>query len=181
MTIDDAIALINHPALRGHLAKPAPGNQSPAPAHWADLGCGSGLFTLALAKFLQPGSIIDAFDLHPAIARQTTNSGVAIRPRTADFTRDHQGFPDVDGILMANSLHYVRDKTGFLTRIKNVQAFLLVEYDTDRAVPSWVPYPLSFRSASELLPAVGWSHVEKLGSHPSSFGQANLYATLALR
>jgi hypothetical protein len=181
VTIEDAIALLNYPALRDHLAKPAAPGNTPTASHWADLGCGSGLFTFALAKFLSPGSTIDAIDLRPGIDTQTTNNGVAIQPRAADFTRDDLQFSGLGGILMANSLHYVRDKPGFLTRIKNVPSVLLVEYDTDRAVPRWVPYPLSFNSASDLLNAAGWPNVQKLGGRPSAFGRANLYAALALR
>lgn len=180
MRLSDATALLDHPALRDHLAKPTAPGQAPAPSHWADLGCGSGLFTLALAHFLAPDSTIDAIDLHPSITGQVTNSGVTIRPHTADFTRDGLSLNEYDGILMANSVHYVRDKPVFLTRIKNVPAVLLVEYDTDRPVPRWVPYPLSLSSASTLLAAGGWPHVQKLGSRPSSFGRANLYAALAL-
>jgi hypothetical protein len=186
MTLDDAIALISHPALRDHFAKPDARHHAPVtgqtarPTRWADLGCGSGLFTLALANFLSPGSTIDAIDLRPAISRQTTENNVTILPHAADFTRDEVSTSKVDGILMANSLHYVRDKPAFLDRIKNVPALLLVEYDTDRAVPRWVPYPLSFASASVLLPAAGWSRIQQLGTRPSSFGRSDLYAVLAL-
>jgi ubiquinone/menaquinone biosynthesis C-methylase UbiE len=59
MTQRDAIALIDHPILRA-----AP------PTHWADLGCGSGTFTLALATLLPPGSTIEAIDLRPGVIGQ---------------------------------------------------------------------------------------------------------------
>jgi hypothetical protein len=58
-------------------------------------------------------------------------------------------------------------------------ALLLVEYDTDRPTPHWVPYPLSFSGAAKLLPAAGWPHIQKLGSRPSAFGRSELYAVLA--
>jgi SAM-dependent methyltransferase len=206
MTPHDAIALIDHPLLR-----------SPTPTHWADLGCGTGTFTLALAHLLSPGSIIEAIDRHPGIARQTTTGGVTIIPRTADFVTSKVGLSDLDGILMANSLHYVQDKPALLqklrasyraagqgaplnyvpashgARIDNVAAspgarpnyaasslgaILLVEYDTDQPTPHWVPYPLSFAAAAELLPAAGWPQVQKLASRPSAFGHSELYVML---
>ena len=186
MTLADAITLIDHPPLRNYLAK-STGDATayPSPTRWADLGCGSGLFTLALAQFLAPGSTIDAIDLRPGIRQQTTPGGVTIRPRTADFTRDdlapggRNGIAGLDGILMANSLHYVRDKTAFLARIKEVPALLLVEYDTDRPVARWVPYPVSFATASALFAAAGRQNVQKLGTRPSAFGRAELYGALA--
>jgi hypothetical protein len=76
MTHHEAITLIDNPYLR----------QIIRPTRWADLGCGSGTFTLALADLLVPGSSIEAVDLQPAIAAQTTARGVTIHPRAVDFT-----------------------------------------------------------------------------------------------
>jgi hypothetical protein len=80
---------------------------------------------------------------------------------------------------MANALHYVSDRRAFLNRIHAVPALLIVEYDTDRPVPRWVPYPLSFATLSTLLASSGRPHLQKLGTRPSSFGRANLYSALA--
>lgn len=165
MTHREALALIDTPYLR-----------SKTPTRWADLGCGSGTFTLALADLLAPGSTIEAIDLEPTIRAQTTNKNVTIHPRTADFTKlDLSAF---DGILMANSLHYVKDQRHFLSRLQGT--LLLVEYDTDRPVPRWVPYPLSYNNAVTLLAATGHPNIQKLGTHPSAFGRSELYAALAL-
>ncbi len=57
---------------------------------------------------------------------------------------------------------------------------LLIEYDIDIPVARWVPYPLSFKKAAQLLQTAGWPHVQKLGTHPSAFGRSELYAALAL-
>jgi ubiquinone/menaquinone biosynthesis C-methylase UbiE len=172
MTLPDAISLIDTPYFHALTS----------PVHWADLGCGSGTFTLALASLLPAGSTVEAIDLHPGITRQTTKNGVTINPRTADFEKDELELKD--GILMANSLHYVREKLALLQRLKShlhpAGALLLVEYDTDRPVPTWVPYPISFETISNLLPAAGWQHIQKLGTRPSAFGRKNLYGALAL-
>jgi SAM-dependent methyltransferase len=197
MTQRDAIALIDHPLLR-----------AATPTHWADLGCGSGTFTLALAALLRPGSTIEAIDLRPGIAKQTTPAGVTIIPRSADFAADDLGLTGLDGILMANSLHYVRDKTALLKKLRTYYraappaagmppfgapapgatpvtadaatggALLLVEYDTDHTTPHWVPYPLSFASAAKLLAPAGWPHIQKLGSLRSAFVHSELYAAI---
>jgi hypothetical protein len=217
MTHREALALIDHPAVRALLTGGAAAAERPT--HWADLGSGSGTFTLALADLLAPGSLIEAIDLRPGIAAQTTSRGVTIHPRTADFTTLRFATPNAapsttsraptpnttsseptgplappipdrawpglqplmyHGILMANSLHYVPDQSAFLTHLKT-NMLLLIEYDIDIAVPTWVPYPLSFAKATSLLQSTHWSHVQKLGTHPSAFGQSDLYAALALR
>lgn len=181
--------MLNYPPLRAITT-------DPRPMHWADLGCGDGTFTFALAHFLPPGSTVEAIDLRTTIKRQTTANGVTILPRKADFVKDELGLSGLDGILMANSLHYVRDKAALLQKLKGQfrvsgqlpsagdrvvvhGAFLLVEYDTDRATPVWVPYPLSFAAASTLLSAAGWDRIYRLGTRPSAFGRSNLYAVLA--
>lgn len=172
MTHRDATTFIDNAALRN----------LPSPVRWADLGCGSGTFTLALAQFLTAGSTIEAIDLQPGIRQQTTPHGVGIHPRTADFVNDDLHLQGVDGILMANSLHYVRDKVVLLTKLRGALrpggALLLVEYDTDIAVPRWVPYPLSFAAATRLFAPPDWSPLQKLGERPSAFGRSKLYSML---
>jgi len=111
MTNREAIALLDNPLLRGLTGRVASSSSAiRGPVHWADLGCGAGTFTLALANFLPSGSIIVAIDLNPGIAKQTTNNNVTILPRAADFTQLNFPQKDLDGIHMANALHYVKDQ-----------------------------------------------------------------------
>jgi methylase of polypeptide subunit release factors len=82
---------------------------------WADLGCGDGIFTAALYGLLQPGSEIYAVDQDrralEALHRNFAESYPEAAPLTiqADFTRP-LSLPPLDGLLMANSLHFVRHK-----------------------------------------------------------------------
>src|SRR4029450_10044540 len=87
----------------------ASGVDAVAPTTWADLGCGDGTFTLALAELLAPGSTIHAMDgASPALRRiPSVHNGVRITKHRGDFTGLPWPFADLDGILMANSLHYV--------------------------------------------------------------------------
>jgi trans-aconitate methyltransferase len=150
--------------------------------HWADLGCGTGLFTQALSRLLQPGSSIHGIDNNRSLKRQTTPNGIEIIPLQLDFVTDDWGLQDLDGIVMANSLHYVKDKVAFLQKIKPCLkpgvSFLIVEYDTDTPVPAWVPYPVSFPSLVRLFTNVGYTSVQKLGERPSIYGGGNIYAAL---
>ncbi|UFH56472.1 class I SAM-dependent methyltransferase [Spirosoma sp. KNUC1025] len=174
MQLSDAIALIQTPRLI-----------SAKPVKWADLGCGSGLFTRALASFLPSGSTVYAVDtIQLAIADFKNDTGVSVEIVRQDFVRDDWSFATLDGILMANSLHYVEDKLAFFQKanryLSETGCFLLVEYDTDVPNP-WVPYPLSYSALQQLVTQAGYASVEKLHEKPSLYGRANLYASYISR
>src|SRR5664279_844675 len=89
---------------------------------WADLGSGEGAFTLALADILEAaGSIVtvdrDGRALQVQLRRLAEAfPGTSVTPLVADFTRP-LGLPPLDGIVMANSLHFVRDKLPVLRQV----------------------------------------------------------------
>lgn len=148
---------------------------------WADLGCGSGIFTTALSHYLQPGSKVYAVDKNPPVAipvQPATNINVEILQ--LDFVKDDWPFQKLDGILMGNAFHYVKDKISFIQKLQNYLkpngCLLVVEYDTERAVPVWVPYPINFVSLRRLFQDEGYTHIEKLNEKTSIYGNANLYA-----
>jgi ubiquinone/menaquinone biosynthesis C-methylase UbiE len=144
---------------------------------WADLGAGNGAFTLALAQLISPGSVIYAIDqkqrpLHQlkqaASARFPT---VTLHTRLADFSQPLD-LPLLDGLVMANSLHFVPHKLPLLTRLRQYLRpggrFLLVEYNTDRGNP-WVPHPLSYRTWTALAAEAGFQSTQQLMAKPSRF------------
>ncbi len=149
---------------------------------WADLGCGDGTFTVALAEVLAPGSVIHAMDVDASALRRipASHQGVSIAVYRGDFTSQPWPFGDLDGVLMANSLHFVRDQEAFLrvcaASMREARRFLVVEYDTDRSNP-WVPYPVSRARLGSLF--VGYS-VDFLGSRASRYHRARLYAALSV-
>jgi len=150
------------------------------PAVWADLGCGAGTFTLALACRLAPGSTIHAIDNDAAALRQVPAEyrGVTIVSRVADITVVPAGLENLDGVLMANSLHYVREQAELIrlwsARLSADGRFLVIEYDMETA-NRWVPFPIS----RNRLPAIaGKSWIQDLGRRPSIYRRAALYAAL---
>lgn len=170
MELSEATSLIQN----DHFAQPGA-------TEWADLGCGSGLFTYALAQLLDAGSGVYAVDKDPVRLQSLPNPRrIDIRPFQLDFVAAPLPWHDLDGILMANSLHYVSDKKVLIRQLshhlKPGVNFLIVEYDTDKPVPQWVPYPVSFRSLRALFARLGFNIVEKLGERPSAYGRANMYA-----
>ncbi|MCI0396681.1 MAG: class I SAM-dependent methyltransferase [Chloroflexi bacterium] len=150
---------------------PAPGGV------WADLGSGTGAFTLALAEVAGPTAEIYAIDQDERALRQQQRAiaarfpDVTVHYQVADFTRPLT-LPPLDGLLMANALHFVRRKDNLVTGLKSYLRpggrFLLVEYNTDRGNP-WVPHPLSYESWATLARRSGFSHTELLATVPSRF------------
>lgn len=154
---------------------------------WADLGSGTGAFTLALAELLGTRGEIHSVDKNgrsleqqqQALSHRYPNS--IVHYHTADFRESLPFLPPLDGLLMANSLHFVRDKEPVLANLKGYLArkgrFVIVEYDTDRG-NQWVPYPLSFTTWQALASRIGFVSTALLHTHPSRF-LGRFYAALS--
>lgn len=141
-------------------------------SQWADLGCGSGLFSTALAHYLPEGSTIYAIDHKPA----TRIAGHGIKIFNLDFVFDPLPFGQIDGVLMANSLHYVKDQAAFVRKLKNhTDRLIIIEYDIEKPVPTWVPFPVSYSKLSTHFPG---RKIKKLGERASAYGQGNMYSAL---
>jgi SAM-dependent methyltransferase len=153
------------------------------PTTWADLGCGNGTFTLALATLLAAGSTIHAMDRDGSALRRipSAHNDVRIRTHRGDFMKQTWPFADLDGILMANSLHYVADQAAFIRaceeRMTLKRRFLIVEYDTNDA-SRWVPNPLSQARLTAMFASAGYSSVRILRSRSSIYRRASLYAAV---
>lgn len=155
---------------------------------WADFGSGSGAFTLALADLLGPDGEIYSIDLdRRALQRQQNDlarrfPGTTLHPQVADFTQP-LALPPLDGIVMANSLHYQREKDAVLRRVwgylKPEGRLILVEYNADRG-NRWVPYPLSYPTWEALAGRTGFTGTRLLATRPSRF-LGEIYAALSFR
>jgi ubiquinone/menaquinone biosynthesis C-methylase UbiE len=145
---------------------------------WADLGAGSGAFTLALRELVGPQASLYAVDRDKARLGELERAwrvrfgdaaGLHLLP--ADFTRPLD-LPALEGVLMANSLHFHQDKVSLLRQVgrllKPGGRLLVVEYNVD-AGNIWVPYPCSFERFQLLANEAGFSASRRLATHPSSF------------
>lgn len=152
-------------------------NGVPKGGIWADLGSGRGAFTLALAQCLGTESHIYSVDLdRRALDNQKTRMEVEfpqneVSYKLGDFTRPLD-LPPLDGILMANSLHFIQDKAPFVKQLlgmlKPGGRLVLVEYDTNEG-NAYVPHPLSFAKWEALAKESGFAKTELLATRPSSF------------
>lgn len=157
---------------------------------WADIGAGSGAFTLALADLLGAGSRIVAVDRDAAALDRAVDAvtsrfpAVGIEPLVADFT-GALDLPALDGMVAANSLHFVpRDRqasvvTGLAARIRPGGMFVVVEYDADDGNP-WVPNPFRYPAWERLAAGAGLSEPRRLARIPSRF-LGRIYSAAARR
>ncbi len=155
---------------------------------WADLGSGTGAFTLALADLLDPGGVIYSVDRDRAALRTQAEAmtrrfpAIELHQLTADFTT-RLALPSLDGVVMANSLHFVRDKGPVLALVRGYLReggrLILVEYGADRGNP-WVPHPFSFATWRQVAGAAGFAETRQLGSVPSRF-LGSIYSAVSVR
>ena len=161
---------------RDHVNLLRGGVQTPS-GLWADFGSGAGAFTLSLAELLGDGAQIISIDKDASALRaqeRTLRSRfphARVEYRVADFSAPLD-LPPLDGIVMANALHYQRDKQPLVRSLKGYLQpdgrFVLVEYNVDQGNP-WVPYPLSFATWQQLAARCGFAHTQWLAGVPSRF------------
>jgi ubiquinone/menaquinone biosynthesis C-methylase UbiE len=155
---------------------------------WADLGSGAGAFTLALADLTGSQGRIYSVDKDKGSLREQERAMRAYFPANtveyihADFTR-RLNLPPLDGIVMANSLHFARQKDPVLQLVRSYLRpggrLLLVEYSTDRG-NMWVPFPFSYSTWEEMAHQNGFAHTQLLATVPSRYF-GGMYAAMSLR
>lgn len=160
-------------------------------ARWADLGAGSGTFTAALGSILGPGSCIYAVDNDAGAVTQLSRlrlaSGVEIVPIHADLEQlaELRALDEapLDGMLFANSLHFVADAERVLkdavSRLKVGGRVVVVEYD-QREASRWVPYPISPQRLGQLAKGARLSVPTVTTTQPSRYA-GTLYVAVAER
>jgi len=155
---------------------------------WADFGSGIGAFTLALAELIGKNGIVFSVDKDAeALKKQSVTfakefPGQDIRYMVSDFQKN-LSFPPLDGIILANSLHFIENKELFLMQLRNYLSengrLIIVEYNADTG-NEWVPHPLSYVTFSKLSMDAGFQNAEFLEKIPSSFLK-EIYSAYAVR
>ena len=166
----------------------APGVTSPG-GTWADLGAGTGNFTRALAELLGPDGTLHALDRDlRAITSQRERllqdpPPATVIPRQLDITQTLD-LSLLDGVLLANVLHFVKDQQKLLMQIrtclKQQGKLLVVEYEVTQVL-RWVPYPLPFVRFEALAQATGFGSPTLVGQRRSPSSGIVLYAAIGTR
>ena len=148
---------------------------------WADIGAGTGLFSQALMEILDQGKVI-AVDKSPHPLYSIIPSGlVTFEIVEADFQKPVH-LPSLDGIIMANSLHYAQEHIEVLNNVlgslKKDSPFILIEYDTDNPRKPWIPNPVSLGSFRKLCSKIGLRDPVEKGRRGSVYGDNEIYLAL---
>jgi len=162
---------------------------------WADLGAGTGTFTRALTELLGAGSTVYAVDANARAVRAlreiaSSSAGqVLVTAVHADFTQPLElpglvrAHAQLDGILLANALHFVPDAervlSGLVKQLRPGGHMIVVEYDR-RAASRWVPYPIPASRWLQLAGSAGLAEPTITATRPSSYSGI-LYTGAATR
>lgn len=178
MQTEDAAALIRS-AVEGHEGL------------WFDVGAGRGTFTKALVQILGPESRVVAIDRDPDAVNElrqwVAETGKPVEVVDADFMAPgfaigSSGPLQVDGLLFANSLHFVKDAGALLDKFTGMLRpggrVVLVEYDR-RGASRWVPHPISIASLADLAQAAGLLKFRVVESRPSNY-EGLIYCAVAV-
>lgn len=161
----------------------------PAPdARWADLGAGTGTFTRALAALLGPSTHLYAVDKDENALRSIrvwadrTPDAPSIHILVADFTT-RLPLPPLDGIVLANALHFVRDQASALalaaSYLRPGGRLVAIEYE-NRPPSRWVPHPVPSTRFAELAGGARLTSSRVVATRPSAFG-GSMYVAVAVR
>jgi len=155
---------------------------------WADFGSGAGAFTLALADLIQPTGTIFSIDRDGSALQAQERQMRARFPdvhmyyRKANYAHPLQ-LPPLDGIIAANTLHFLQDKKTvldlFYAYLKPAGRIILVEYNIEDGNYA-VPYPLPYPAWERLARGSGFAVTQLLTTRPSSFLR-EIYSALSMK
>ena len=145
---------------------------------YADFGAGGGAFTLALRELVGPDATIYAVDDQRSSLRELESAHRARFNTNRNLILLKDDFslplnlPPLDGIVMANSLHFFKAKEKILRHVRGYLKpngmLLLIEYNVDKG-NIWVPYPTSFNVCRVLVKRAGFTEPRLLAKTPTRF------------
>jgi ubiquinone/menaquinone biosynthesis C-methylase UbiE len=138
---------------------------------WADLGAGTGTFSRALSELVGANGTVHAVDKDKHALSQLALNSASVILHYQDFTQSLE-LNNLDGILMANALHFIRRQKKVLREIsdylKENGRLVILEYDISRANP-WVPFPVPFDNLKDLAARAGLSEPVKVARKDSRY------------
>ncbi len=149
----------------------------------ADFGCGSGYFSLAIAKFVQPGGKVIALDIwKPSLdslkfRAQTAGLGSIIKTQWADLEKERGSqLPNnsCDLVLISNILFETENKEAVLKEARRVlkpEGFIaLIEWEVNQLPSRELLHPIAKDDALILLDKYGFKIERELPLGPTHYG-----------
>ena len=157
------------------------------PGAWADFGAGDGTFTRALAARLGAGARVFAVDrdARALLALGRELAGVTIVRADLEQAFELAGVErgTLDGLLLANTLHFMREPAEVLTQLatwlRPGGSAVLIEYD-QRSPSRWVPRPIDAAELPALFQAAGLERPRIVARADSAFG-GEMYVAVGRR
>jgi len=158
---------------------------------WADIGAGDGTFTRVLTERFGRACRVYAIDRDrralARLERRAKQDGANVITVAADLRQPFElpGLDEsmLDGILLANALHFVPEAEVVLARLvewlRPGGRVVLVEYDR-RGASRWVPHPIPIERLPRLAHAAHLLPPILTETRPSAYG-GNLYVATADR
>ena len=156
---------------------------------WADFGCGEGIFTTVLYELVEPDCEIYAVDKKRRSLNTLLSNFEQLYPEAIihalhkDF-RQPLDIPALDGFVMANSLHFVKEdqkRSAFNQLVKHLKPggrAIIIEYNARRGNFA-VPHPLDENGFLKLASKVGLVDVHIAAKVESSF-MGEMYAGVGI-
>jgi len=138
-------------------------------SRWVEFGAGYGTYIIALHAFLDNGWVV-ALELEQKrvdflkelVMTQGLSNVFIIR---GDFYDSSLQTCSIDGVLLANALHFSSNPQEILAEVcrilRDCGVLIVVEYTTSSPLP-WIPYPLPKQKLIQLLNANSFKDIHLL-------------------
>lgn len=155
---------------------------------WAEMGSGTGAFTLALADVLgKKGTIYSVDSDRSSLLAQKWTLMKQFPEVHVEYVMDdfcnRLSLPPLDGVLAANSLHFVKERIHamelFCEYLKSGGHFVVVDYNSGIG-NTWVPYSFSYDTLVREVKTVGYRSVRPLARQPSAFME-EIYSAVVVK
>ena len=87
--------------------------------------------------------------------------------------------PSLDGLLIANALHYSRHPIqtleNLLQYLHSGGTFILMEYELEQPRGHWIPYPITFRKFQKIAEPLPLTEPVEKARIPSVYGNNYIY------
>ncbi|HXS81936.1 MAG TPA: class I SAM-dependent methyltransferase [Methylomirabilota bacterium] len=157
------------------------------PGVWADFGAGDGTFTRALVARLGMGVRVYAVDRDArslgSVSRALAGVTIVRADLEAPFELPGAEPGTLDGLLLANTLHFMREPSDVLARLASWLrpggSAVLIEYD-QRSPSRWVPHPIDAADLPALFESAGLEPPRIVARADSAFG-GEMYVAVGRR